>query len=165
MKRIAIMLLLAYATTASARTITVSRTATDNSGDYLHQIANVFVDSVGNALKKEFPSAIVSGSMSVTLTRSQNGLTLSYSCEIETVSPDEAQYYFEHAGALSVSRTASAARSDASNRANRQFDERVTKFRVAYGEQITCYLENKSSCNDPNFVWAIHENFIAAAKN
>ncbi len=167
MKKIIFLLFFAFAMNANALVITLSRTAPNNDGDYLHKIANVFADSIGNTLKAMYPAIIEPNSISVKISSDGKNITLAYSAVIVKVkNQEEAQFYFDHRGALSVSLNRDFALEDAKNRARTQMIPFVDKFTEAYGESNLYISHNNRSETILNGkTWVIFENFVATGIN
>ena len=166
MKKIALLLLLVIGITTLSpsqviRTIEMSKSAYDNSGDNLHHIANIFSDSVGILLKQYYPARIRSVVVDLNFDQNTKKFTLDYYAEIERCKFNEYDYYFEHAGALSADSALSTARKDAFSRMKQQESERQEKFKKAFGN-FGSKGYHFDSATSGDYRWVIYETFIVA---
>ena len=112
-------------------TITKTRTAADNSGDYLHKIANEFADEVGKKLKENFPAKVKDLDVEILFNRGM--YTLTYTATITQCPEGQHHYYFDHRGAFSRRMSSQAAGADAESRRNEQIQPTLDDFKKAYG--------------------------------
>lgn len=126
------MLFLAVTTAfAQKATVVCERTLRNNAGDQLHQIANVFADSVGNALKRNYPVQL--DGVTVDLICENGSMTLRYTTWLYECDPSVADYYFDRRGSFGLSASPAQAKADAEGRMNRQVMEATEKFDQMYG--------------------------------
>jgi hypothetical protein len=162
MKRIIFILVMGiFFQSSSARqvlaTVIKTRTAQNNSGDYLHLIANDFVKEVGDQLKYNYPARV--DNISVTLTWGQtSGYTLSYSADIVR-DKDNYQWIFDHRGALSYG-SYDDAKQDAQKRCHEQFMQARSKFKIRTG-YMTVYSGYTASAPVNGSCMFLCEEFVA----
>lgn len=166
MKKVLMLLLLVIGVTTLSksqiiRTIEMSKSAYNNSGDTLHHIGNNFSDSVGILLKQYYPARIHAVYVELNFNQKTQLFTLIYSAEIERCKANEQDYFFEHAGALSANSSLSVARKDAFSRMKEQDIDRKEKFLKAYGNygSVGYHFDSAESSGKH---WVIYETFIVA---
>lgn len=144
------------------RTIEMSKSAYNNSGDTLHHIANDFADSVGILLKQYYPARIHAVYVELNFDEKTKLFTLTYLAEIESCKINERDWFFEHAGALSANGSITTAKKDAFTRMKAQEMERKSKFKTAFGNCGSAGGYHFDSAESAGKHWVIYETFIVA---
>ncbi len=141
--------------------VTKTKTSSNNNGDNLHKIANEFSKEVGNKLKELYPAKI--NNISVKLKVVNGMLSLTYIAQIIKCNKQEAQYYFDHRGALSASNKKLNALNNAKSRVEQQKTEVVFEFKKFYNN-VTVVSQNIDQIEYSGMFWVINELFIASSK-
>ena len=138
-----------------------TRQATNNNRDSLHKVANDFSREVGLKLKELYPAKV--SNISVKL-ESQNGvLSLTYKAQISRCSQEEAKYYFDHRGSLSMSHDQLSAVIDARKRTDNQKYEVLAEFMNNYRDVLVISQNSDQTQHLGNY-WVINEIFVASKK-
>ncbi len=122
-----------------------SRTAKNNSGDYLHSIANEFASDIGKVLKANYPAKVTDVDVEILFS---NGMyTLTYTATITKCVEGQHHYYFDHRGSLSTRTSKDVAGSDAESRRNGQIQPAFISFQKAYGyAEVIARIGDGVSC-------------------
>jgi hypothetical protein len=138
-------------------TVTKTRSAINNNGDYLHGIANEFANEVGKVLKANFPSKVADVDVEILF---GNGMyTLTYTATIVKCVEGH-HYFFDHRGSLSTRTSKDVAGSDAEQRRNGQIQPAVASFQKAYGHgEVIARIGDGVSCGN-NCHTYVSEAFI-----
>src|SRR5439155_185039 len=141
----------------------------------LHRIANGFVDAVAAKLKAMYPAKIkvvidnaakipVNKFVSVNLESNGGQLTLTYTATLVRCAAEEAEYHFDHRGAMSASVDKSGAVADARARRKQEIVDVYNKFLAAYGKD-TVHVYPKETVpvmHSDGMWWVVLESFIVA---
>lgn len=143
--------------------LTHSFTAADNSGDKLHAgAANIFSDKVGDYLKQNYPSRVDHVEMSVV----SNGkeVTLTYIASISRCDPRDADWYFDHRGALTSWLTQKAdAEKDSKERCSAQIEPAKKSFREKLGEPKVFFVSGYGAWHKGSY-YSLTEAFFVVKK-
>ena len=164
MKKFILSLLIIFiADQCSAQYLEVvkSRSATNMSTDYLHQIANDFSIEVGNKLKQEYPARIEW--VYVYLICKKGVLTLTYKASLEKCDSVDADWIFDHRGALRIASTEKIACNDAEKSRTSQMREGKGKFKI-YGKQENTFWATSEAVRYNDGFAVVYEAFIVKPK-
>lgn len=143
--------------------VTRTRTAVNNAGDYLHQIANEFSSEVGKTLKANYPAKV--SSIDIEFEYKNGKYTLTYTAWFEKCSISEHQYYFDHRGAMTTADSKDFAMQDASNRCKNQVDPAVQSFQKSFGSgELYTYYTYKPFLAESGRYTSLVEAFIVGQK-
>lgn len=148
---------------ANVYELTHSFSASDNSRDKLHAgAANVFCDKVGDHLKQNYPSRVDHVELDIVSNGSQ--VTLTYIASISGCDPRDADWYFDHRGALTSWLTQKAdAEKDSEKRCSAQIEPARKSFREKLGEPKVYYISGYGTWHKGKY-YSLTEAFFAAKK-
>lgn len=167
MRNILITLLffgLTHTSQAQQHIISSVRLSATNDRDFIHDVANDFTESLGKALKVQYPSKIKKIDIKIDATKDL--ISLYYTADIEKCDTASADYIIEHAGALSIDFIKNNSANNANKRSKNQATNRYKIMSSVYGKQKVRLLRKNyiSSIFYHQKWWSVCERFVISKK-